>query len=460
MNIYFNGTQLAATATISVYAQLRTLLNVTGIATVTNRVKLTYGAIVSYFAGDSDGNVTIDISDIVRSAPTGSVTIVETVNGSETGTAYAITWNVAGLIPAGRMIIPRLAAREEIADALGVPATIIPPRTIYESVIAPSRLELTNDADLLLFINDEQKAHTNFVQANLSAGDTVRVGVLGTDTQFDTAAVEMTRPTVSFGITLTATYPNIRMQAPDGGTYAASQMVRLKYGTKTALFNDEGEVVFDFVGNGHAGYEDNGLEIGYTYGDGNTLLAHFVANDQRDEFFELGKRYRFVATLEKDGESHIVDLIDCTIYEYAAENSATVRETVCEKRYAAVEWIGATGAKKRATFELTKHTPQQGESYDILRSDNAYDIRRGWIDAATLRLDGLSAYDMWYHADIITSSDVRVALNSGDYNGASDEIYPRCKVEVTTKKITIPDGSAAKYNTLEIDVNLRRYDAV
>ena len=125
-----------------------------------------------------------------------------------------------------------------------------------------------------------------------------------------------------------------------------------------------------------------------------------------------------------------------------------------------MEWIGATGAKRRATFELTKHTPQQSESYDILRSDNAYDIRRGWLDAATLRIEGLSAYDMWCYSDIITSSDVRVALNSGDYDGVSDEIYPRCKVEVTTKKITIPDGSAAKYNTLEIDVNLRRYDAV
>ena len=72
------------------------------------------------------------------------------------------------------------------------------------------------------------------------------------------------------------------------------------------------------------------------------------------------------------------------------------------------------------------------------------------MDSVTLVIDELSAYDLWYYSDIITSSKVEVFI-SGAVGWS--------QVQVTNKNVTIPDGDA-RNGKLEITINWRRYDAV
>ena len=80
---------------------------------------------------------------------------------------------------------------------------------------------------------------------------------------------------------------------------------------------------------------------------------------------------------------------------------------------------------------------------------NDYDDVKGREDSFTIRLDGLNNYDLWYYADLITSSSVKVTLDGEKWQ----------KVQVTEKNITLPDGEANN-GILEISLNYAKYDAV
>ena len=81
--------------------------------------------------------------------------------------------------------------------------------------------------------------------------------------------------------------------------------------------------------------------------------------------------------------------------------------------------------------------------------DNSYNEVKGREDSLDIYLDELMPYDLWYYADVITSSFVEVSLDGTNWN----------QVQVTNKNITLPTGGAGN-GKLEITVNWRRYDAV
>lgn len=126
-----------------------------------------------------------------------------------------------------------------------------------------------------------------------------------------------------------------------------------------------------------------------------------------------------------------------------------IRPLMCDHNYAMVEWVDYTGKTRRHTFEVVKSKTESADAYSLLPTDNEYVEIKGRRDGFTLRLTGLNAYDMWYYADVITSSNVNVSLDGTNYD----------RVQVTKKDITIPDGNAAD-GTLEITINWKRYDAV
>lgn len=126
-----------------------------------------------------------------------------------------------------------------------------------------------------------------------------------------------------------------------------------------------------------------------------------------------------------------------------------IRPLMCDHNYAMVEWVDYTGKTRRHTFEVVKSKTESADAYSLLPTDNEYVEIKGRHDGFALRLTGLNAYDMWYYADVITSSSVKVSLDGTNYD----------RVQVTKKDITIPDGNAAN-GTLEITINWRRYDAV
>lgn len=122
----------------------------------------------------------------------------------------------------------------------------------------------------------------------------------------------------------------------------------------------------------------------------------------------------------------------------------------CESKYAVVRWVSFTGATRVHVFELHKVKQTTANAYDLLNLAGEYTEIKGREDSFILSLDGLSAYDLWYYADILQSSKVEVQVE-GD--------QPFRRVKITDNSITIPDGNGGT-NKLEINVKWQNYDAI
>lgn len=123
---------------------------------------------------------------------------------------------------------------------------------------------------------------------------------------------------------------------------------------------------------------------------------------------------------------------------------------LCGMQYAYVRWQSFTGVTRLHLFEVSKPTMAADDSYNLIPMDNEYVEIKGRVDGMTLRLRDLSAYDLWYYADVITSSKVEISLDGTNYT----------QVQVTTKNISFPDGETKTSGKLEIAINWKRYDAV
>lgn len=121
----------------------------------------------------------------------------------------------------------------------------------------------------------------------------------------------------------------------------------------------------------------------------------------------------------------------------------------CKSPAVAVRWVSFTGVKRVHHFMLRKPTIASAENYQLLTLDNSYNEIKGRVDGLDLYLDDLLPYDLWYYADVITSSKVEVSLDGKTWN----------QVQVTNKNVTIPTGEMGN-GKLEITVNWRKYDAV
>ena len=121
----------------------------------------------------------------------------------------------------------------------------------------------------------------------------------------------------------------------------------------------------------------------------------------------------------------------------------------CKSPAVAVRWVSFTGVQRVHHFMLRKPTIASAENYQLLTLDNSYNEIKGRVDGLNLYLDDLLPYDLWYYADVITSSKVEVSLDGQTWN----------QVQVTNKNVTIPTGEMGN-GKLEITVNWRKYDAV
>ena len=121
----------------------------------------------------------------------------------------------------------------------------------------------------------------------------------------------------------------------------------------------------------------------------------------------------------------------------------------CDKPAAAVRWVSFTGVQRVHHFLVRKPTITAADNYQLLTLDNSYDEIKGRVDSFDVYIDELLPYDLWYYADVITSSKVEVSLDGQTWN----------QVQVTNKNVTIPTGEMGN-GKLEITVNWRKYDAV
>lgn len=121
----------------------------------------------------------------------------------------------------------------------------------------------------------------------------------------------------------------------------------------------------------------------------------------------------------------------------------------CKSPAVAVRWVSFTGIQRVHHFMLRKPTIASAENYQLLTLDNSYNEIKGRVDGLDLYLDDLLPYDLWYYADVITSSKVEVSLDGQTWS----------QVQVTNKNVTIPAGEMGN-GKLEITVNWKRYDPV
>lgn len=121
----------------------------------------------------------------------------------------------------------------------------------------------------------------------------------------------------------------------------------------------------------------------------------------------------------------------------------------CDKPAAAVRWVSFTGVQRVHHFLVRKPTITAADNYQLLTLDNTYNEIKGRVDSLDLYIDELIPYDLWYYADVITSSKVEVTLDGTNWY----------QVQVTNKNVTIPTGEMGN-GKLEITVNWRKYDAV
>lgn len=138
-----------------------------------------------------------------------------------------------------------------------------------------------------------------------------------------------------------------------------------------------------------------------------------------------------------------------------------LRQSVCDEELVHVMWTSRTGGYKRVLMQRCKAVVSQVDRVSLVDAigfgTSAYmpiSYYRGFAgeeEVFTLRLEHLTAYDVWWYSDLLTSDYVLI----GDDNSTS---LTGKTVEVMTKSITIPDGSIND-TTFEIKVKYRTGDA-
>ena len=140
-----------------------------------------------------------------------------------------------------------------------------------------------------------------------------------------------------------------------------------------------------------------------------------------------------------------------------------LRQRVCDEELARVQWTSRTGGSKRVLMQRCKASVSQVNRVSLVDSVwfggsglQPIDYYRGFAgeeEEFTLRLEHLTAYDVWWHSDLLTSDSVTVTVADASLSS------PIAKtVEVTTKSITIPDGSVND-TTFEVKVKYKTGDA-
>lgn len=123
---------------------------------------------------------------------------------------------------------------------------------------------------------------------------------------------------------------------------------------------------------------------------------------------------------------------------------------LCNRQYALVQWQSRFGNTKRATWEVAEVKHSATDVVELVNIYGGWKSRKGSEVSVVLRLRDLTPYDYWYYSDIITSNDVRVALNEIDKDLDDSTI-----VDVVTKSATVQNSGV---KTLEVELKYRKYE--
>lgn len=140
-------------------------------------------------------------------------------------------------------------------------------------------------------------------------------------------------------------------------------------------------------------------------------------------------------------------------FKLVCSRTINIRDPQCGRSYAMVQWVSACGLVKRHTFEVRDVETSLSDSVSLQNNFGGFRELKGMRKGLMLHLPKLTAYDYWYYSDIITSSDVRVAVSENDADFGEDT-----RVKVTTNSVTIPNGSSI--SDFDIDVIIKDYGIV
>lgn len=139
--------------------------------------------------------------------------------------------------------------------------------------------------------------------------------------------------------------------------------------------------------------------------------------------------------------------------EVICSRTINIREPQCGRSYAMVQWVSSTGLIKRHAFEVRDVETSVSDSVSLQNNYGGFRELKGMRKGLRLHLPKLTAYDYWYYSDIITSSDVRVAVSKNDADFGEDT-----RVKVVTNSVTIPNGSSI--SDFDVDVIIKDYGIV
>ena len=127
----------------------------------------------------------------------------------------------------------------------------------------------------------------------------------------------------------------------------------------------------------------------------------------------------------------------------------------CPREYVRVSWLGAWGIPdeqdplKCAMWEKTAQTiSTENEVVLLPEAGQNFAQIKGRGEEITLVLRGLTRFDVWYYADIVTSSRVYVERNG-------EEVA----VHVDSSEVVVPDGNGV-LTDLKVKLTVVNYDAV
>lgn len=156
----------------------------------------------------------------------------------------------------------------------------------------------------------------------------------------------------------------------------------------------------------------------------------------------IGNDIYIVETLEDD------NFISIGAIDAKAQYNMHMRQQKDCIQYIDIKWecLFKKDAYKKHKFELY----EQSESVDV--SQELYNYKDGGLalteksrkKSITLKLDDLTAYDLWYYSDLLTSSNV-FALVEGDWQ----------RIQVITKSINIPFNSVKRHE-LMVDILIEK----
>ena len=426
MRTLTNGSLTVVAFDYNVYKQERNVLDCTISDTAARLLLMTINVksgntTLATFHVTTAGRCFIDLTDYLRVNSPGTLTVQAIYDLSEPVGSVSVDWSVAGLISPARLFVPDTPSAATIRTTAQVAHNWLLPTRVLQPTTSGDVLEVYGMPDCyLLKSTGALHPHTYYVHMEGNAANELVV--------------------VSFVIAVYQSVYGLTRTAADIQPYLTYLDNQWIYNFKDVPFLTQAgatETVTEVLAyyNEH-GDPDVTLDVCNAVDEGDPDTTEKKVTGSAFDSLTIGSTIKTIGVT--DDEKNIVQ-------------SVAIIPRRCGVLYAAVEWVSATGHTRRATWEVREHKQQTGDTVAIATVTNDFDIRKGREDGLTLRLDSLTAFDVWYYGDIVSSSSVRVSLDGG-------QTWQAVKVE--SKDVTIPDGDGGELQELKIQVTYAEYDAV